>query len=322
MMRGMSRVSATAAAVFCIAGCASGEWPLPRDAVVAPNDVLSVEDALGVLDAATVPDVPEEQVSPTDVATPPEVWVLDVSVQDGSVEVVWAPDVAPQDTMAPDVAWQDAAAPDVPLLDAVEATEPDLVAIADGASDHSEPPDSSAQDVPEPPLDVTTDLADVPEVVPLCSPIAPAVLPADYTLAVGPALSGMYTPAVPGGSIEVTQGPQGGIHLSLGFKVTLPATWTGTSIKVEVAATTFAPCCAENVVGGFYNAKFLVAKAGEEPGAYAAGNVAAIFQQSDAALFKDKPCCVRLTVGVYEGTSVTPTLNATATETFQCVDVF
>ena len=127
----------------------------------------------------------------------------------------------------------------------------------------------------------------------------------------------------PGQEIEIVQGPQGGVHVEVGFTLALPAEWPAGFTRVTVSAVSFEPELYDaEWVGSFASQKYLVVES--EPGSrtYLSGMIPVIFDQNLAEYYQDAWCCVTLEVGAY-GVGAAQSevvMKSRVQHTFWCVD--
>ena len=114
-------------------------------------------------------------------------------------------------------------------------------------------------------------------------------------------------------AIEIVQGPQGGVHIEVGFRLTLPGPAATDAVRVSVAADTLQPCDASAPPVGSYRASKYLVVPDPTGQALVSGAVPVIFDGNVAEPYVDRPCCVALTVQVDGATYQ-------ATHRFTCVD--
>ena len=160
-------------------------------------------------------------------------------------------------------------------------------------------------------LEPDADDAPVDTGPPVCAPWAPDG-PKAFELTLGTAGANLaYLPVAENAPIEVTQGPQGGVHLVIAAEAGLAA--EGASKKVTVEASTFQPCCASDEVASFISHNVLL------KGAAGSSSMTTIpfwliFDENEGEIYADDWCCVVVRISLDDET------ESWAARRFYCVD--
>lgn len=297
--------------VGCPGPAAGPDVPESSEDVQESSDLGQDEPDVGLPDTAPEPpDVPDPELpeSPDlqeseEIAVDPE----DVSTPDAdgaAAPEVEEPDVVEPDTEQPDIAAPDGIAPDA--ADVIESEDIQDVADTDPQTDVDPP-------------DVEDDTA---EVVEECLPSDPPPQGA-LDLNLGQFKSGEFVPLLDGDAIEIVQGPQGGVHLEIRLKVTLPA-WGEPKALARISSQSFQPCCGPNEghVGDFLSNKYPLYP--EEPGgeAFASGDLPIIFKEDLGSVYANDECCVRVFVEVLAPGSNEVVQSGWRHVALDCVDFF
>lgn len=221
-------------------------------------DIVQAVDTSGEpdTDAASLPDVDQD-----DTRTEPDVDTL-VDVADDD-----APDVVQMDLPEPDPPDVPDVGPDpVDVWDTPEPLDIDELVDVDG-TDISDVADLDTQPDPD-------DVIDVPDVV---------VPPSPITL--GTLAGATFAPLSDGVDLEITQGPQGGIHLEVGIDVA----WDSEETKLSGVLSCRTRLGAKDV--GFNETpNFILYRAPE--GTYRSIVIPVYFQDFDAAVYVDETVAV------------------------------
>ena len=282
----------------------TGIWdadiPNPDDAPDLPDipDPGDEGEATDATDASDPIDPPDGEVSDTPEVEEPEVEEPEVEEIEEVEEIGDLPDVDELDEGPGEI--EDPGDP----LDV-----PDIPDVPDPGDDGEDPPD-----IPDAP-DEGTDEG--------CAAYPDPPKPLEFPITIGKLLGNKtFVDVEDGEAIEIIQGPQGGVHVEVVFHITLPDTFTGSSVKAEVDSLSFQPCCGAEKVGDYFNKKSLLYKQVSESQTFYSGVIPVIFDQDLAMFYEDEACCVTIDVGVYaKGTNEIVT-QSTAQHTFMCVDFF
>ncbi len=266
------------------------------DTVLTPETVDSVDTPDGSepdippLDSVDTNDV-DMEILDTDVPTDvPQAEIVDTPIDDTIDETV--------DTIETSI---------------IETTDSNDVIAPVDATDSTTPPDEMDTAAPldvEPEVKECTALEGVQSINPVPMELGAA----------GP--GGSFVALAPGESIEIVQGPQGGVHLEVAFQLTLPETFVKSSAKMTVNAHSYQPCCVGNMVGSYVNNKYLAFKTDADSQTFASGVIPVIFFQNEAIHYQDKECCVVLSLEVYGTGSTEINATSSAVQSFTCVDYF
>lgn len=223
--------------------------------VVTPTDVELVVDA----DAAPAPDTQGEDL-PVEPDVDPPMDVPDIEEPD-------ADSAEPPDTDLPD-------SPDV---------EPDPVDVSDtpepdDAGELPDVDDSDTVDIEEP--DVPPDPGDAVDLPDAVEPPMPLTL--------GTLAGATFTPLADGVDLEITQGPQGGIHLEVGIDVT----WVSEETKLSGVLSCRTRLGAKDV--GFNETPNFILYRTQE-GTYRSVMIPVYFQDWDAAVYVNQNVAVSCT---------------------------
>ena len=151
----------------------------------------------------------------------------------------------------------------------------------------------------------------------------PAVPPADpFQVLLGTISDGSFVPAADMQPIEIVHGPQGGIHIEVGFQVTLPSNYDGVPVvHARASGQAVQPCCDGGIVGAMVPHKVILYPH-PSTGEYTAAEDRVIFYNANAGHFADQECCVALEVGVAPPGELAPTQWTYAAARFFCVNIF
>jgi hypothetical protein len=244
-------------------GCAGDDAttsPIVTAEVVTPADSVDTVDA----DEPPLPDVSDD-----DVPTVPDVEApADVPDADGpDADSAELPDTDLPDS--PDVGPDPVDVSDTPQ----PVDSGDLLEIGDSDVEDSEIDDSEEPDVPPDPGDGVDD----PDVV---EPPTPLVL--------GTLAGATFTPLADGIDLEITQGPQGGIHLEVGIDVT----WDSAETKLSGVLSCRTRLGAKDV--GFNETpNFILYRTPD--GTYRSVMIPVYFQDWDAAVYVNQNVAVSCT---------------------------
>ena len=160
-------------------------------------------------------------------------------------------------------------------------------------------------------------------------PPAPACSEADgkpvgVGLEIGTSSNGIFVASQPAtvAALEIVQGNQGGVHVEVAFRLILPdlALFGGKippKVQAEVRAETRLDCCDGELVGTAESLKRLVWKSPDVEGAYDSGPLPVIFDQTVAAPYHLRHCCVTVEVAFrHHGAQ----FLGLGQQTFFCVD--
>jgi hypothetical protein len=140
--------------------------------------------------------------------------------------------------------------------------------------------------------------------------------PCDVPLVIGePTVEGGVSDSPAGGSLEIVQGPQGGVHLEVAIGVTAPS--SGAFIKASVELATHLGCCDTAPVGNYVNPNLPLYTTSIE-NYWTSGALPIIFDQDTASSYVGQTCCVTATVTVLSDESKV----THAAHTFACTDFF
>jgi len=148
--------------------------------------------------------------------------------------------------------------------------------------------------------------------------------PNEFPISLGKKLGPNFVPLETGDPIEIVQGPQGGVHLEIMFKITLPESFSESKVLVLIDAKTFQPCCSaeQSVVGSFYSAKYPLYPKPDDAQTFYSDVIPVIFEQNLAMYYQDQDCCVRFQVSAYEPGTQTVLWTGWTEDSLLCTDYF
>ena len=131
-------------------------------------------------------------------------------------------------------------------------------------------------------------------------------------------LAAAFHPAVPDDPLELQQGVQGGVHVELALRTTLPSAVDWTPTQLRITSELHGPCCDGPLVGSSISP---TSWADLQPdGTYVSSWFPVFMQSSNVSLYVGLSCCVRVTVEIQPMAGGPAILVGRARHVFTCVN--